>query len=86
MTPKTLLTAAGVVLAGVATLWLVHQPVSTDRAGAGAIALGDLIRDFGIVPVTGAAKPFSLESLDGRRVTLADLKGRPVVLYFWASW
>ena len=32
------------------------------------------------------APPFSLERLDGGRVSLDDLRGRPVVLNFWASW
>ncbi|BDP41736.1 thiol:disulfide interchange protein [Deinococcus aetherius] len=32
------------------------------------------------------APAFTLESLDGTQVSLASLKGRPVVLNFWASW
>ena len=32
------------------------------------------------------APAFSLERLDGGRLALDDLRGRPVVLNFWASW
>ena len=32
------------------------------------------------------AHPFSVRTLDGRTVRLADLHGHPVVLDFWATW
>ncbi|MED3661791.1 redoxin domain-containing protein [Ureibacillus sp. FSL K6-8385] len=37
----------------------------------------------------GLGKPapdFTLETLDGKTVTLSDLKGKKVVLNFWATW
>lgn len=32
------------------------------------------------------APPFDLVAIDGRRVTSQSLRGRPVVVNFWASW
>jgi thiol-disulfide isomerase/thioredoxin len=38
-------------------------------------------------PVATAPPPLALERLDnGRTQTLSDLRGRPVLLYFWATW
>ncbi len=40
-----------------------------------------------LVPVAGPPPPLSLKRLDdGRTLTLGDLAGRPVLLYFWATW
>jgi len=32
------------------------------------------------------APEFSLPDLDGRRVTLSDLRGKVVLLFYWATW
>nr|WP_255652532.1 MULTISPECIES: redoxin domain-containing protein [unclassified Corallococcus] len=63
-------------------------------AAVGAALLFVLFQGFGRDPhevpfmLKGAPAPaFSLKPLDGGdAVTLADLKGRPVVINFWASW
>lgn len=41
---------------------------------AGGIAVGEVAPDF------------ELENLDGEKVKLSDLKGKKVILNFWASW
>jgi peroxiredoxin len=33
-----------------------------------------------------AAPDFTLDTLDGGSITLSELRGRPVMLNFWASW
>jgi thiol-disulfide isomerase/thioredoxin len=44
--------------------------------------------DNGLAPVMRGkhAPAFALTSLDGKKVTLADYKGRPVLVNFWATW
>ena len=64
--------------------WTASSP-SGGEATAGS--LDDLLMDVQLIPLDGQRpKPFALDSLDGRRVALADLAGRPALLYFWATW
>jgi thiol-disulfide isomerase/thioredoxin len=34
----------------------------------------------------GTARPFAVRTLDGRNLRLDELRGRPVILDFWATW
>ena len=73
--------AAGLVLAA---LLVVLSPAAARSAEE---SVEDLLFDLQLVPLDGQAPPpFTLEALDGTRVSLSQLKGQVVLLYFWASW
>lgn len=45
------------------------------------------VRTRGAPPLaSGSAPDFALTTFDGQTYKLADLKGKPVVINFWASW
>lgn len=55
--------------------------------GAHADTVEDLLFDLQLVPLDGRPAPgFTLPDLGGRPVSLADHRGRLVLLYFWATW
>jgi hypothetical protein len=70
--------------------WLVVTLVLCLAATAGAAEptpLDDLVRALPLTPLGGEPPAFALELLDGgKRVSLGDFKGRPVLIYFWATW
>jgi cytochrome oxidase Cu insertion factor (SCO1/SenC/PrrC family) len=56
-------------------------------AADAAPPLDVLVSDFQLVPLAHEPPPpFSLETLDGKKLGPGDLVGRPVLLYFWATW
>jgi hypothetical protein len=70
----------GVVLALLA-LGALPVPATADKA------FEDAMFELQLVPLEGVPAPFSLERLgDGKKVSLAEHRGRPVMLYFWATW
>ena len=76
MKAMTLALLRGLLLS--AALWGAASPVHAgDPMAAMKIAR--------VAPGT-VAPPFNLQSLDGRSVQLADMKGKVVVLNFWATW
>ena len=80
--------AGGVWLSGVSKR---DTPVARPAPRGGVEVVGrsldDLLMGLQLVPLDRKTpQPFALESLDGQRVALADLAGRPALLYFWATW
>lgn len=55
------------------------------RAGAEAPA-APVSTAAAALPVLGTAPDFTLATVDGRSVSLAELKGKTVVVDFWATW
>jgi hypothetical protein len=57
-------------------------------SSSGAAAdLDSLMREFNVSPAgLKPASTFRLKSLEGQTVTLAEQRGRTVLLYFWATW
>ena len=64
------------------TAWIFASRVPDPGAG------GDAASDEpGTAPRTGFLAPdFELPTLDGGTVRLSELRGRPVLINFWASW
>jgi thiol-disulfide isomerase/thioredoxin len=60
------------------------------RAGIVAAALGawpvSHMLESRPVPANQAPLGFTVKDMNGRTVTLADFKGRPLVINFWATW
>lgn len=84
--------AAALVVALVAALttWAVTSGSSPDRShaarGATATTVPAEVTTPG-APVGGTPAPgFTLRTLDGHPISLAQLAGHPVLVNFWASW
>lgn len=64
-------------------IWVVSPGLLPAASGDGEPSTADLE----VAPEVGARAPsFTLSTLDGDEVALADFEGQPVVLDFWASW
>ena len=74
----------------VVALAVVMAPaaLSARATGAEPKQLDDLMMDLNIAPLEPVAAPALVVSTveGGGRVRLADMKGRAVLVYFWATW
>jgi thiol-disulfide isomerase/thioredoxin len=70
-----MISAALILLLGAGWIWISADP---DQAGKGNMLSA---------PQAGFSAPeFTLETLQGESVSLSSLRGKPVILNFWASW
>jgi thiol-disulfide isomerase/thioredoxin len=53
---------------------------------SGLLIIGCATSSEPIAAVSEAAPDFQLQNLDGQSITLSDLKGKPVLINFWATW
>ncbi len=86
---RTLLAGLAVVGIVALALWLIFLRAGGEPGTTGIVPLpADLQTDGrNIAPEIGALAPdFELDTLDGGRFRLSDLRGRPLVVNFWASW
>ncbi len=96
---KRMAAVLGLLIAGVVLLvWagvhnLRERRLAYQRAEANHVALtpvkpGEQAANPNAAPALDGkpAPAFSLRDLDGKKVSLADYKGRPVLVNFWATW
>jgi cytochrome oxidase Cu insertion factor (SCO1/SenC/PrrC family) len=68
------LLASGVLLTG-----------SSLQAGPADVEV--LLADLDVTVLPAAVPPqFKLDTFDGKPLALADLRGHPALIYFWATW
>lgn len=76
-------------LVGGITTWVVvtnDDNGTSAPAGTPAGCRASVATASGSAAAGDVATPFTLPGLDGGCVRLADLRGKPVVINFWASW
>lgn len=90
---RPLLALAAIALVGGAIWWLEYRPrgegVSSLGGPYGPVELPPALAAAGLEvgPRTGMLAPdFVLPTLDGGELRLSDLRGKAVVVNFWATW
>lgn len=83
-----------VIAAIVGVIWYIERgndggvsPTTGEEYGPVDIPATLRLPDVKIAPEEGAMAPdFLLEELGGGEIRLSDLRGRPVIINFWATW
>jgi cytochrome oxidase Cu insertion factor (SCO1/SenC/PrrC family) len=69
------------------TLFALLLAVAALAIAGAAVNLDQLMQDFRVIQTGRTPAPaFALSVIGGQPVTLAEQRGRPVLLYFWATW
>jgi DsbE subfamily thiol:disulfide oxidoreductase len=69
-----------VITVGAVTWWVVAD---SEHGTDGQLPQAEKVN---VATVGQAAPDFRLQTLDGKTVQLSDLRGKPVLVNFWASW
>jgi len=91
--PKTIVILAAAALIAAGAVYLIGQgggnpdgpAMSEAAARLNAVAIGE-VANFKAKPVPAAVSAFAFENADGEPLTLADFRGKLVLLNIWATW
>lgn len=84
---KTIISVVIVVaLLAVAVTSLIKKNAENEAMKEAETIQGSDVKDAGGLKVGEKAPDFTLQTLDGEEVSLADYKGKKVMINFWATW
>jgi peroxiredoxin len=80
-----------IVLIAVTAYLIISLPESEVQAAQGSVATlvedePDDLAKTTLIHAGDIAPDFTVEMLDGSKVTLSELQGKPTLLIFWATW
>ncbi len=80
-----------VVLIAITAYLIISLPENEAQAAEGSVATlvedePDDLAETTLINAGDVAPDFTVEMLDGSKVTLSELQGKPTLLIFWATW
>ena len=78
-----------VLLAGIATVNIMKDKKEITEIENPGIKVEDqeaISGEIAGIEIGDRAPDFTLETLDGKKVSLSDYQGKKVILNFWATW